>query len=195
MGSESLKRSGVIQVPDSWMPVVHREKLFWFWTPISWVPVTPISPEACLARRTFDILLEVVAMRQGEVPQDTTAVAATAQALVKSLKAAHYDLRILKDDPYVAPQFDKSEALLRMKNLGRLEGYEFVGEMLPSEHGHLLRVEYSENLADKSITDCYLLSRGNLTLMLNMKTLSLSHLVHGTVFEQVAACVMLGSIA
>lgn len=185
----------IIQVPAAWLPHVHRERIFWFWTPNDWSVTNPISNESCFALRTPNVLLEVTALRPREVPDNTNPAVFIAGFLKQSIIDSHPDTRVIQEGPHTPPAFDKSDALLRMKSFGLLAGYDFVAEMLRPESGYRIIFDYGEEESFQSTTDCYSLYRGDLVLLLNMKTTSSLYSKQGPIFEQVASTVMMGSLA
>ncbi len=184
----------IVNVPDRWTPNIHDGKLYWFWTPDDWLLSPHVSPECCLTRRSRNVLMEVTVLEPTVVPSTTNPAAFVSGITKQSIRSSHPYKRIIRDEPRILQRFDTVDAFMQMRSRGILDDYPFVSEMVRPQHVHLLMVRYMEAFGALSITDCYSISRGNLVMQLNIKTLSSIYARQRPIFEQVVATVMLGRL-
>ena len=182
----------MVQVPQGWLPHVHKDKSFWIWAPAGWKKTASLSKGSCfaLSSRSDVVLLEVFVLGLDERPE----VAELAErAMKRSLLKDHADLQIIHEGLCRLEKADNWDALTRMAELGLVTDYDFFAYLRPASSCRRLIVEYAErvkpgpDLPTKTTTDCFFLRRGDLLLQINMKTISSQYAQLKPTFEQIAA--------
>lgn len=188
-----------MKVPESWLPRVHQDELYWFWAPKNWASLIPQNGGSyfSLQSQTDKVLLEVFVLKP---LQDSRLMIETILPILKtSLKESHPGLRIIDDGFYLLEKMDDDDALQRMSQLKLMEAFSPFADMGRPTSCHRLLVEYLEEQVSfyhpiKSITESYSLCRGDFVLQINMKTLSTNYKKMASNFEMVAASAMLGKL-
>lgn len=192
--------SSLLKIPDGWQPYVHLDKSYCIWVPPEWSITSPLSKGSCFALLAPDdeVFMEVFVLGAGPKAISTAEVESVFRiALLKD----HPDMQVIREGPYQLDEVDASDALSRMNALSLVDGYGFVKEMCPSTCCYRLTVAYAEKARSglgkppKTTTDGFFLGRGDLVVVLNMKTLSFLYAKWARTFEQIAANAKLGRFA